>query len=48
MKIRYAVMYYDYDGIDKIEEFDDIREAMNFIESGLHFVREFTIKKVTT
>lgn len=44
-KTKYSVSFVDYDGIDKTEDFDDLKEALNFIENGLHFVREFTIRK---
>ena len=46
MKVIYQVRYENSDGDAEEMEFVDLKEALNFIESGLHFVQWFQIQKV--
>ena len=46
MKIVYEVRYIDADDLCQTIEFVDVKEALNFIESGLHFISSFSIDKI--
>ena len=46
MKMVYLVKYMDADNEQQEMEFVDLKEALSFIEGGLHFVGWFQIQKV--
>lgn len=46
MKTAYQVKYTDADDEQQEVEFVDLKEALAFIEGGLHFVGWFQIQKV--
>ena len=46
MKKIYQVRYENAEGDAEEIEFVDVKEALNFIESGLHFVQWFQIQWV--
>ena len=46
MKVKYSVSYQDVDGANQIMEFVDLKEALTFIENGMHFVSNFHISRV--
>ena len=46
MKKIYQVRYENAEGDTEEMEFVDVKEALNFIESGLHFVQWFQIQWV--
>ena len=46
MKIVYEVDYVDADDLAQTVEFVDLKEALTFIENGLHFISQFSIEKV--
>jgi hypothetical protein len=45
MTKKYIVGWVDYENKTKVEEFIDVKEALQFIENGLHFIQEFTIRR---